>query len=201
MFPEDLKDGSARFIVFNELLKKNNSYLQHYVPLGEKYTSKKEVVEKYRMDVINKVRSLSINQSNYKYHLYATFNPTLEPLNVKIFTEKFVRLRLSSHTFPIETGRWSRTKRENRLCIKCNVLGDESHYIYNQWRFNVYNIHLHGKELSMVFHMDQFLALLFFLYLLMTFLITLIVIPNYLLMMYRSTLLCMMITLYQSCKQ
>mgnify|MGYP001195529472 CR=1 FL=1 len=31
---------------------------------------------------------------------------------------------------PIETGRWRRVEREERLCVTCNVLGDEEHYIY-----------------------------------------------------------------------
>ena len=62
------------------------------------------------------------------------FNPTLTSSklkDMKIYTQRFIRLRLSSHSFPIGTGRWSRTKREERLCEKCGVLGDEIHYIYN----------------------------------------------------------------------
>ena len=30
-------------------------------------------------------------------------------------------------TLPIESGRWSRISRENRLCPRCNILGDEHH--------------------------------------------------------------------------
>ena len=60
--------------------------------------------------------------------------------DTKIFSIKFIRLRLSSHSFPIETGRWSRMIetgrwsrmiREERLCKACEVLGDESHCIYD----------------------------------------------------------------------
>ena len=43
------------------------------------------------------------------------------------------RLRLSSHPFPIETGRYSKkkTKREARKCKIChqNEVGDEEHYL------------------------------------------------------------------------
>ena len=133
-FQNNLQIGSARFIVFHELLMNNSPYLQHYVSLNEKYSTRKEIVDYYRADIMNKIRHLAISPSNYKYHLYAKFNPALVPLdikNTKIFTQKFLRLRLSSHSFPIETGRWSRTKREDRLCTRCNVLGDESHYIYD----------------------------------------------------------------------
>ena len=40
----------------------------------------------------------------------------------------FTRLRLSSHRLRIETGRWSRIPRENRLCA-CGVIQDEAHAI------------------------------------------------------------------------
>ena len=41
-----------------------------------------------------------------------------------------IRFRVGSHLLPIETGRWTRTLRENRLCTACGVLGDERHAIY-----------------------------------------------------------------------
>ena len=39
------------------------------------------------------------------------------------------KIRTSSHTLPIEQGRWSGTVREERLCNKCNIIGDEYHFI------------------------------------------------------------------------
>ena len=133
-FKKNLPERSARSIVFNELLKHNNVYLNHYVKLGEEFTKKKDVTEKYRIDLVNKIKTLAEGENSYKYNLYMKFNPNLTPLNTqdtKLFTQKFVRLRLSSHSFPIETGRWSRTKREERLCTTCEVIGDEVHYIYS----------------------------------------------------------------------
>ena len=41
-----------------------------------------------------------------------------------------IRFRLGSHLLPIETGRWARISREDRLCTACGVLGDEHHAIY-----------------------------------------------------------------------
>ena len=38
------------------------------------------------------------------------------------------RLRLGSHSLRVETGRWSRTPRENRLCI-CDNVQDEIHVL------------------------------------------------------------------------
>ena len=67
-------------------------------------------------------------------HLSANFyrpTSTLPPLNLKdmkIYTQKCIRLRLSSHS--IETGHWSRTKREERLCEKCGVSSITSYIVY-----------------------------------------------------------------------
>ena len=37
------------------------------------------------------------------------------------------KYRLSSHNLAIETGRWSRKQREERICPECRVMQDESH--------------------------------------------------------------------------
>ena len=42
----------------------------------------------------------------------------------------FTRLRLSSHRLKVETGRWSRIERENRLC-ECGSIQDESHVLFH----------------------------------------------------------------------
>ena len=42
----------------------------------------------------------------------------------------FTRFRVGSHRFRIETGRWSRTPREGRLC-PCGEVQDEIHVIKN----------------------------------------------------------------------
>ena len=42
-----------------------------------------------------------------------------------------IKFRLGSHFLPIETGRWNRTPRNERLCSTCGVLGDENHVIYS----------------------------------------------------------------------
>ena len=41
----------------------------------------------------------------------------------------FTRLRLSSHNLKIETGRWSRIPRENRLCVCKTDIQTEQHII------------------------------------------------------------------------
>ena len=62
-------------------------------------------------------------------------NPNLETSpfinNFHPLCKQKIRFRLGSHCLPIETGRWGRTERVNRLCVDCGVLGDELHAIYN----------------------------------------------------------------------
>ena len=61
-------------------------------------------------------------------------NPSLQrsPFidNLHGLSGDIIRFRLGSHMLPIETGRWSRTERQDRLCRTCNVLGDESHALF-----------------------------------------------------------------------
>ena len=121
-------------MIYDELFKYNNSYLSHYTSLCFKFGSKNDIKRHYKTELFNDVMRLAADEKNYKFNLYKKFNPLLlspNLQNTKIFSVKFIRLRLSSHLFPIETGRWSRMKREDRLCKTCNVLGDESHYIYD----------------------------------------------------------------------
>ena len=42
-----------------------------------------------------------------------------------------IKFRLGSHRLPIETGRWSRIPRNERVCTNCGVLGDEDHALYH----------------------------------------------------------------------
>ena len=92
-FRNNLTNESRRSLVFDELLMHNNSYLNHYVTLSEQYSSKEEIFQKYKVDILNEIRKMTENQGRYKYNLYMKFNPTLTPLNtkdIKIFTQKFV---------------------------------------------------------------------------------------------------------------
>ena len=65
-------------------------------------------------------------------------------------SDSIIKFRLGSHSFPIETGRWNRTKREDRLCTTCGVLGDEFHVIHHCVEINrngIENISLNWKDL------------------------------------------------------
>ena len=65
------------------------------------------------------------------------FEPYLDilPLFLRI---KVTRMRLSNHRLPIETGRWSKTPHEQRICPVCPIgkLGDEFHYLFECDKFS-----------------------------------------------------------------
>ena len=68
-------------------------------------------------------------------HIYTALNPSMEVH--PIYTDggaipdylriSFTRFRLSSHLLRVETGRWSRTPREERLCRCGSGIQDELH--------------------------------------------------------------------------
>ena len=71
-----------------------------------------------------------------KFRTYLSVNPMLDvhPLYTKgphnildHLRINFSRLRLSSHRLKVETGRWNRTPRENRLCLYNEGIQDEHH--------------------------------------------------------------------------
>ena len=75
-----------------------------------------------------------------RYQTYLNLNPELEthPVYLRYMPDveerlrySFTRLRLSSHELRVETGRWSRTPRCQRLCsCDLNVTQDEAHVFF-----------------------------------------------------------------------
>ena len=133
-FGESIHPGSSRSHVF-QMLKadENEPYIQHYVDISQKYSSQEDIYKEYLTDIKQQVNTLA-DQGNYKYQIYRQFNPTLEPspfLNLAHpHSDTAIKFRLGSHKLPIETGRWMGLERKDRLCTECNILGDESHYLF-----------------------------------------------------------------------
>ena len=55
---------------------------------------------------------------------------------------------------PIETGRWRRIPRPERLCPYCNVLGDEIHFIYSCRMINRSDLNL-PPDISNIWDSDD----------------------------------------------
>ena len=52
----------------------------------------------------------------------------IENMNIR---KAITKMRISSHKFPIETGRYERKERNDRICLLCcSSVGDEHHYIF-----------------------------------------------------------------------
>ena len=80
-------------------------------------------------EYIEEVKSkITINARNghYKYMIYKELNPTLSQCpyveSLHPICNEIMKFRLGSHRLPIETGRWNRTVREQRICTFCNTL-------------------------------------------------------------------------------
>ena len=131
-FMDDL--NGIRLDMMNNLLRQPSSYVKHYENLVSTYHSKEEIYSSFRLQNEEIVKS-NANNSRYKFQIYMDINPDLKPspyINSCNPVAKYItRLRLGSHLLPIETGRWTRTPRNERICRNCNVLGDERHYLYD----------------------------------------------------------------------
>ncbi len=85
------------------------------------------------IDIESTKQRVQISESS-KRQTYVSLNPNLElhPVyseNVPEYERKsFTQIRLCSHHFKIETGRWSRIEREMRLCL-CGEIQTENHVL------------------------------------------------------------------------
>ena len=128
-----LANNTARCALFAKLLSEPTSYLQHYLGLHENFENVDQIYRNAAEEVKAKLITFADN-GQYKYQIYRAMNPSLQrsPFidNLHGLSGDIIRFRLGSHMLPIETGRWSRTERQDRLCRTCNVLGDESHALF-----------------------------------------------------------------------
>ena len=132
-FQGSIAPQSRRYKMLQIILESQTTFVGHYVKLSSKYSSAEEIITEGRSELKRRVHHMA-NTGHYKYRMYVEINPDLSPSPffqvVHPVANDIIRLRLGSHYFPIETGRWNRTPRQNRICTNCSVLGDEKHYIY-----------------------------------------------------------------------
>ena len=133
-FQGSLKLFSVRKLVFNGLLEDPSIYLKHYITLSETYANQHEIYKHHLNDVKTRIRD-NAAKGRTKFALYLAMNPELVPSPfvrcMHPLTRDIIRFRVGSHNLPVETGRWSRKDREDRVCEVCGVVGDEVHYLYN----------------------------------------------------------------------
>ena len=133
---ESMGVNSVRRSVFDMLHVSDNitGYIKHYVRLDEKYENSNNIYTEAMSEVISEIRTKADNSDkHYKFHIYTRLNPDLlpSPFLACPNADAITRFRCGSHHLPIETMRWGRVPRENRLCSRCHVLGDEYHFVFN----------------------------------------------------------------------
>ena len=139
-FKQSMQRNSVREAIFNNLLRNRTKFLNHYIDLDSKCTNCDRLIAESMAQLKQSIQILGRNKDvHYKYWIYLEINPELTPspfLNrVDEVGKSMTKFRLGSYNLKIETGRWNRKPRENRLCPTCNQLGDEYHIVY-ECRFN-----------------------------------------------------------------
>ena len=133
-FRKSIEAGSRRDKMMQMLLGKKTSYLQHYEELVTKYATGNDIITESLNQIKQKIYRLA-DAGHYKYQIYVKINPDLTPSPflsiVHPLAIDVIKFRLGSHFLPIETGRWSRKPRNERICTNCGVLGDEDHVLYH----------------------------------------------------------------------
>ena len=134
-FFDTVEKNSRRDKMLKFLTEEENrtAYIQYYEDLSMKYSSKEDIVREFREQLRERIRHKA-NSGHYKYTIYTRINPDLNPSHLINSLHPtsllMVRFRLGSHNFPIETGRWIRRPRPERLCGACGELGDEEHVLF-----------------------------------------------------------------------
>ena len=118
--------NSALAKVYGMGISANSPYLRYYQRLESAYENPKsceESIDKKAMSLYHeKIRSKHRNDNDSKLGTYLRINPNLQchvpkPQTIMESERELVtRFRTGSHSLAIETGRYSNTPRENRLC-------------------------------------------------------------------------------------
>ena len=107
--------------------------MKHYVKLENEYGTPKRIYEHFNEELKNRINNKA-NDDHYKFQIYKEINPNLVPSpflkQYDPIAKVICKFRLGSHRLPIETGRWRRIPRNERLCGVCGVLGDEKHFLF-----------------------------------------------------------------------
>jgi len=135
-FKLSLQQNSVRSAIFQQLTIERSKFLEYYIDLDTRFIDtkilKSEIMDQ---DIYQRIRGLGSDiENHYKYWIYLQMNKNLTKspfLNrIDLIGKYMMKFRTGSHNLKIETGRWSRTPRVNRLCPNCLEFGDEFHAVY-----------------------------------------------------------------------
>ena len=147
-FSDSIESNSRREKMMNLLLGDKTKYLKHYENLVSKYDSPSDIIVEGFNFVKEKIRSIA-TKGHSKFSIYVKLNPDLEPSPflhiIHPMACDIIRFRVGSHYLPIETGRWCRKQRDERLCTNCGTIGDEEHVLYHCSLINREGIELNNE--------------------------------------------------------
>ena len=111
-----------------------SSYLKHRHELSRKYDNSIDIHNEHRQNLIISLINQARIDGKSKLRTYLDINPNLlsSPFlnSHNTLVPIIINFRLGTH-LPIETERWVRTPREERLCQLYKAVGDERHLIYD----------------------------------------------------------------------
>ena len=156
-FKCQLQADSSRDLVFKKLLENCPKYLKHYIDLVAKYNNCNEIYFEHVCKTKQKIRNFAREGNHYRNSIYLKINPLLNPSkfinNLGVGSNIITKFRLGSHMLPIETGRWRRIPRPERLCPYCND-GDEIQFIYSCRMINRSDLNL-PPDISNIWDSDD----------------------------------------------
>ena len=131
----NMNDDNPLKYVIKEAKKAKVNEIIHYENIYKKYKSKEDIVEEFFNDVRKRIKDKA-NQGRSKYVTYLSINPELSfPCCYNEAKYRHVsmvaKLRSSSHSLRVETGRKLGLNRENRLCLCGLDVEDEAHFLLN----------------------------------------------------------------------
>lgn len=108
-----------------------------------------------------------INESSralfYRNFNMFCFKPYLDSIKAENIRHALTRLRTSSHRLEIEVGRWAKPESipvHQRLCLTCNLLEDEFHFVLQCNRYNILRSHYINSYFYLRPNMHKFIELM-----------------------------------------
>jgi hypothetical protein len=106
------------FQLENEILYSNHSFNEKFIDFW-----KRKLFNDQRIEGGNKLRTYRLFKSNHTMEKY------LHIIKNKNHRQALTKLRVSNHKLRIETGRYTGTAIDQRVCDVCQTLEDEKHFL------------------------------------------------------------------------
>ena len=102
----------------------------HKFKLNSKKTVKEQYISTWYSELFNIMKNPILRTYNIFKHQFGQ-EKYLSVVKELKYRRAIAKVRCSSHSLAIETGRYTRPKTplDGRLCIKCNVIEDEIHFV------------------------------------------------------------------------